>query len=141
MYKFHYGYIKKKYGNNSRLLFVNTDSLMYENKSRDVCKDCSNDKEMFDFSNYSTKSKYCHNLKKLVVGRMKDTTTDVAIEEFARLNPKMYSYLVDDNSEHEKANDVKKNVTATISHNEYKIFLLNKRCFEAFNELDLKKRL
>ena len=72
---------------------------------------------------------------------MKDTMTDVAIEEFARLNPKMYSYLVDDNKEHEKANDVKKNVTATISHNEYKNLLLNKKGFEAFNELDLKKRL
>ena len=30
---------------------------MYEMKIEDVCKDLSNDKEMFDFSNYSTKSK------------------------------------------------------------------------------------
>ena len=29
-------------------------------------------------------------------------------------------YLVGDNSEHKKANDVNKNVVATISHNEYK---------------------
>ena len=30
MYEFHYDYVKKKYGNNSRLLFTDTDSLMYE---------------------------------------------------------------------------------------------------------------
>ena len=29
MYKFHYDYIKNKYGNNSRLLFTDTDSLMF----------------------------------------------------------------------------------------------------------------
>ena len=29
MYEFHYDYIKNKYGNNSRLLFTGTDSLMY----------------------------------------------------------------------------------------------------------------
>ena len=58
MYEFHYDYIKSKYGNNSRLLFTETDSLMYEIKTEDVCKDFSKDKEMFGFSNYSTKSKY-----------------------------------------------------------------------------------
>ena len=36
MYEFHYVYIKNKYGNNSRLLFTDTDSLMYEIKTEDV---------------------------------------------------------------------------------------------------------
>ena len=36
MYKFHYDYIKNKHGNNSRLSFTDTDSLMYENKLEDV---------------------------------------------------------------------------------------------------------
>ena len=57
MCKFHYDYIQNKYGNNWRLLFTNTDSLMYKIKTDDVYEDFSNDKEMPDFSNYSHKSK------------------------------------------------------------------------------------
>ena len=34
------------------------------------------------------------------VGTMKDETAGIAIEEFAGLKPKMYSFLVDYNSEH-----------------------------------------
>ena len=58
MYEFHYDYIKNKYGNNSRLLFTDSDTLMYENETGNVYKDFSSDKEMFDFSNNSTKTKY-----------------------------------------------------------------------------------
>ena len=36
MYEFHKGYIKNKHGNNSRLLFTDTDILMYEIKTKDV---------------------------------------------------------------------------------------------------------
>ena len=83
---------------------------------------------MFDFSNYSIKSKYYDNLNKLLVGEMRDKSAGVMSEEFVGLKPKMYSYLVDDNSEHKKAKGVNKNVVATISHNEYKGVLLNKKC-------------
>ena len=58
MYEFHYDCIKNEYDNKSKLLSTDTDSLIYEIKTEDVYKDFSSDKEMFDFSNYSTKSKY-----------------------------------------------------------------------------------
>ena len=88
MYKFHYDYIKNKYGNNSRILFTATDSLMHEIKTQDVYEDFSNDKEMFDFNNYSTKSKYYDNSNKLVVDKMKDETAGVTIKEFLNRNQK-----------------------------------------------------
>ena len=91
---------------------------MYELKTEDVYKYFSNYKEMFDFSNYSINS-YYNNSNKLLVAKMKDEITGVAIEEFVGLKPNMYSYLVDGNSEHKKAKDINKNVVATISHNEY----------------------
>ena len=65
----------------------------------------SNNKEIFDFSDYLSKSKY-YNSNKLEVGKMKNETAGVAIEEFVGLKPKMYSYLVDDNSEHKKAKGI-----------------------------------
>ena len=48
IYEFHYDYIKNKYGNNSRLLLSDTNSLMYETKTEDVSEDFSKDKEIFD---------------------------------------------------------------------------------------------
>ena len=50
---------------------------------------------------------------------MVDKTAGVAIEEFVGLKPKIYSYFVNGNSEHKKAKGAKRNVVATISHNEY----------------------
>ena len=58
MYKFHYDHIKNKYNNKWKLLFRDTDSLMDGIKTEDAYEDFSSNKEMFDFSNYLTKSKY-----------------------------------------------------------------------------------
>ena len=95
MYKFRYDYIENKYGNNSKLLFKGTDGLMYEIKTEDVQEDFSSNKEMFDFSNYSTKSEYHDDSNKLVIGKIKDEIAGVAIEEYVGLKPTMYLYLVD----------------------------------------------
>ena len=80
MYEFHYDYIKNKYDSNSGLLF--TDSItIYKIKAKDVYQDFSTDKEMFDFSNYSAKSKYYDVSNKLVFGK-KNVTTGVPIKAF-----------------------------------------------------------
>ena len=130
MYKFHYDYIKNKYGNNSRLLFTDTGSLMYEMKTEDVYEG----KEMFDFSNYSHKSKHYNDSNKLLVDKLKDQKRGVTIKEFARLKPKIYSFLVDNNNGPDKANDVNKISVARISHSKYKVYLLNMRYLRKFNE-------
>ena len=109
MYKFHYHYFKNKHGNNSRLLFTDTDSLMYQIKTENFYEDFSSDEEMFDFSNYSTNSKYYDNSNKLVIGKMKDKTAGSANKEFVELKPKIYSFLVD-NSEHKGAKGVNRNL-------------------------------
>ena len=97
---------------------------MYEIKTEDIYEDFSSNKELFDFSNYLTKSNFHDNSNKLVNRKLKDETGGVAIEEFIRLKPKIYSLLVD-NSEHRKAKGVNKNVVAAINHNEYKDVLLH----------------
>ena len=92
---------------------------MYEIQTEDIYEDFRIDKEMFDFSNYLNGSKYYNVSKKLVIGKMKDETGSVATEEFVGLKPKMYLYLVHDNSEHKKAKDVNRNVVEKITLNEY----------------------
>ena len=77
------------------------------------------------FSNYSTNLKYYDDSNKSVVGKQKDETEGAAIGKFVELKPKMYSFLVVDDS---KAKGVNENVVQTISHNKYKNVLLNKNC-------------
>ena len=55
---------------------------MYEVKTEDSYEYFTDDQEMFDFSNYLTKSKYYDNSSKLVVSKMKDETNGVVIKEF-----------------------------------------------------------
>ena len=75
---------------------------------------------MFDFSNYSPKSKYYDDSNKLVVGKMKEETGAVTIKEFVKLEQNLYSFFVDGRSEHKKAKGVNKNVVETISHSEFR---------------------
>ena len=83
---------------------------------------------MFCVSNYSTGSKGYDNSNKVVIGKIKDESGGVAMEERVRLKPGTYSVLVDDNSEHKKAKGVNRNNAAIISHNEYKYVLFNNKC-------------
>ena len=67
MYDFHYGYFKNKF--NSRLLFTDTDSLVYEIKDKDdIYEKIYSDRGLFDFSDYSKDSNFMMLLiKKLLV--------------------------------------------------------------------------
>ena len=55
----------------SKLLFTDTDSLVYEIKEKDVCEECFKDKELFDFSEYPVSSKYYDSSNKKVLGKIK----------------------------------------------------------------------
>ena len=58
---------------------------------------------MFSFSNYFAKSKYHNELNALVVGKMKDEMGGIAIKEFVRLRPKIYSILAEISKEYRKS--------------------------------------
>ena len=60
-----------------------------------------------------TKLYVAQSLQSLVIGKMKDESGGFGIKEFVGLNPKMYSFLTDDNSQHKKAKGVNKNVLKT----------------------------
>ena len=57
IYKFHYDYVLKTF-NDAKLLFTDTDSLVYEIRGDNVYEQCFKDKHLFDFSGYSKDSVY-----------------------------------------------------------------------------------
>ena len=69
---------------------------------------------------------------------MKYEIDSVAVKEFVGLKPKISCFLVD-NSEHKKEKGVNKTVILTISHNEYKDVLLDKKSLkQSINILKVK---
>ena len=70
MYEFHYKCIKSKF--DAKLLFTDTDSLVYEIKTEDVYEDFYEDKNLFDFSDYPLKSTFFELVNKKVIGKMKN---------------------------------------------------------------------
>ena len=97
MYKFHYAYVKNKF--DVKLLFTDTDSLVYEIKGEDVYEVSYSDKHLFDFSNYPVNSKYHDPANGSVLGKMKDEFKGVPISEFIGLKSKMYSLISVDDEE------------------------------------------
>ena len=101
MYEFHYTYIKNKF--DAKLLFTDTDSLVYEIKTRDVYEDFYENKNLFDFSDYPLDSKFFDPDNKKFIGKIKDEFKGKIISEFVGLKPKMYSLIAVDDEEVKKA--------------------------------------
>ena len=129
MFDFHYNYIKSKYGDKAKLLFSDTDSLMYEIETEDFYKDISGDvKNRFDTSDYPENhpSGIPTGINKKVLGKMKDEAAGKIIKEFVGLRAKLYSYkMYEGEEEIKKCKGIKKQVVqSSISHEDYKTCLL-----------------
>ena len=85
MYECHYKYIKTKYNNRAKLLFSDTDRLVYESETDDVYEDFYGGKKLFDISDYSEDSKLYDSANKKVIGKMKDGIKGKAISEFVEI--------------------------------------------------------
>ena len=126
MYDFHYNYIKNKYGDKSKLLFTDTDSLTYEIEAEDVYQNFWNDKDKFDNSDYPESSPYFDKTNKKVIGKFKDEAAGVPIVEFIGLRSKMYSYIKDNEKGGKTAKGIKKNVIKNnITHENNRQTLFN----------------
>ena len=102
MYRFHYQYMKNKYGEKSKMLYTDTDSLLYEIETEDFYKDINADiEEWFDTSAYSPNhpSGIKTGMNKRVVGKMKDELGDKILTEFGGLRAKLYSFKINDGEE------------------------------------------
>ena len=119
MYQFHYDYVLKTF-DNVKLLFMDTDSSVYEIKGGNVYEQCFKDKHLFDFGKDSV---YYDDSNKKVLGKMKDEFNGVKTDEFVGLKSKMYSLIACNDKEVNKA----KGVNSKLRHKEYVDVLFNKR--------------
>ena len=111
MYKFHYDYVMSTF-NSAKLLFTDTDSLVYEIKSDNVYEQCFKDKQLFDFSGYSKDAVNYDSSNKTLLGKMKDELNGTKISEFIGLKIKMYSLISDDDKEVNRAKGIIKKTKA-----------------------------
>ena len=88
MYEFLYNYIKRKY--NVNLVFADTESLVYENKTNDTYKDFYSDKNFFDLSDYPQNSKFFDPVNKKMIRNMNNKVKGKMISEFVRLKSKIH---------------------------------------------------
>ena len=73
MYRFHYDYVKPKWGDKASLLFTDTDSLCYEIRTDDFYEDIKNDvDEWFDTSNYEKDHPLFNNRDLKILRRQRD---------------------------------------------------------------------
>jgi hypothetical protein len=132
MYSFHYNFIRRKF-KDAKLLFTDTDSLMYDIKTEDFFEDIAGDLDLFDTSNYPREHKYYSVKNKKVIGKFKDEAGSKIIEEFVGLRSKLYSYRMfglDSNKlvDHKKCKGVKKSVVKNeITHDDYKDCLFSRK--------------
>ena len=125
MYEFHYDYMKRKYDEESlKLLYMDTDSLVYNIKTEDFYKDIAEDVETrFDTSGYEPDRPLPIEKNKKVIGLIKDELGGKIMKEFISLRPKMYSYRVEE-SEPKKCKGIKKCVVKkTISFEDKRCLL------------------
>ena len=127
MYEFWYDYMKPKYGDNMKLCYMDTRSLIMHIKIEDLYKDIADDVEKkFDTSNYEVNRPLPAGRNKKVVGLMKDELRGKITTKFVALKPKTYSYLIDDGGSDKRVKLTKKYVLKRrLKFNDYKDCLLN----------------
>ena len=112
MYDFHYNYIQEKFSK-AKLLFTDTDSLMYHIRTDDFYNDISLDiEDKFDTSDYPPdhKSGILTGVNKKVIGMFKDEVAGKQITHFVGLRPKLYSFKIENCEGVKKCKGIKKNV-------------------------------
>ncbi|XP_050677400.1 uncharacterized protein LOC126974058 isoform X2 [Leptidea sinapis] len=128
MYDFHYNYMFKKFQNKLKLLYTDTDSLIYQIFTDDFYRDIKPDLHLrFDTSDYTEKNIFGYpKLNKKKLGYFKDENNGNIFNEFVGLRSKMYALDVEGKFT-AKAKGVNKSVTKNMKMENYKTCLFENK--------------
>lgn len=127
MYDFHYNYMLSKFGDKTKLLYTDTDSLIYQIFTNNFYEDIKPDlSTRFDTSDYPSDNIFGYpKINKKKLGFFKDENNGKILKEFVGLRSKMYALNVG-NKFTAKAKGVNKSVTKSMTMENYKSCLFNK---------------
>ncbi|XP_076247953.1 uncharacterized protein LOC143187849 [Calliopsis andreniformis] len=125
LYKFHYDYMYPLHQRNCKIMYTDTDSLIYYIQCEDVYEMMKRDIHRFDTSDYPVDNVYGIPLvNKKVPDLTKDENSGSIMTEFIGLRAKMYALKVFGKKDVKNLKGVKNNVVAkTINFDDYKHFL------------------
>ena len=128
IYDFHYSYMRQRVGDKSKLLYTDTDSLIYEVRGINMYEVMKEDFEKFDTSDYPENNQFgILQRNKKVIGLMKDECNGNIMTEFIGLRRKMYSVLIKNDIPIKKAKGIKSSVVKTnITFEDYHTCLFEK---------------
>ncbi|XP_072153271.1 uncharacterized protein [Bemisia tabaci] len=116
MYQFHYNHMLKKYNPDQvQLLYMDTDSFIYELTTPNVYDDMMSDLHLYDTSNFPEGHQCRSATNRKVMGSFKDETGGIPIAEFVALRPKMYAYRFSDGETEKRAKGISTPVVRSLN--------------------------
>ncbi|KAM0727228.1 hypothetical protein ACS0PU_006560 [Formica fusca] len=121
LYEFHYEYMLPLYRDKCKIIYTDTDSLIYRIECEDVYEDMKCDIDRFDTSDYAVNNAYGMPFaNKKIPGAMKDENAGAIMTEFVGLRAKMYALRVEGRDDTKRIKGVKSGVVArTITFEDY----------------------
>lgn len=143
MYDFHYSFMKEKMGDSCKLLYTDTDSLIYDIRGFDIYEIIKENLDKFDTSDYNKNNPFAiPRMNKKVIGLFKDECNGKIMSEFIGLRSKMYCIRIHEESSNiKKAKGVKSRVVKNkIKFEDYEKCLFDKTIIKV-NQNVIKSRL
>ncbi|KYN23183.1 hypothetical protein ALC57_04403 [Trachymyrmex cornetzi] len=122
LYEFHYDYMLPLFHDKCKIMYTDTDSLIYRVECENIYETIKRDIARFDTSDYLADNAYGMSLaNKKVPGIMKDENNGMIMTEFVGLRAKMYALKVDGKKDTKKAKGERKNnvVARMITFDDY----------------------
>ena len=120
MYEFHFDRILKQYSRqNVKVLYMDTDSFVYEIRTDDIYADMLKNLELYDTSDFPIGHPCRSMANRKVMGTFKDETSGRPIAEFVGLRPKMYAYRFSDGKIEKRAKGVSSAALKSINFDAY----------------------